>query len=149
MFFNVVFFSPLLTWPLNKERAYYSYNTTTPNWCHFLKLIPILFCGLKKKIISVSQAFFSWKAWQNAKSYKCIFQPHSLLTICPFFLEKKYYTTMLLHWYYTSILIWNSVRYVISNYIYMLNAMCSIYSILVNAMKKIFCPPLNDWELVR
>ena len=48
--------------------------------------------GLKKNIISVSQAFFSWKAWQNAKSYKCIFQPYSLLTICPFFREeKKYY----------------------------------------------------------
>ena len=29
---------------------------------------------------------FFWKAWRNAKSYKCIFQPHSLLT----FFAKKY-----------------------------------------------------------
>ena len=49
-----------------------------------------IFCIEKKNIrpfekLSLYHKLF-WKAWRNTKSYKCIFQPHSLLT---FFAKKK------------------------------------------------------------
>ena len=49
------------------------------------------FFVLKKKIYTPLKNYpfitsFFWKAWRNAKSYKCIFQPHSLLT---FFAKKR------------------------------------------------------------
>ena len=52
----------------------------------------IFFCIEKKSELPLKnypfiRSFF-WKAWRNAKSYKCIFQPHSLLT---FFAKKMKY----------------------------------------------------------
>ena len=89
MFFNVVFFSPFLTWPLNKERAYYSYNTTTPNWCHFLKLIPILFCGLKKKYNLYVTSFFFLKSMTECKILQMHFPTPFFAHNLPIFSRKK------------------------------------------------------------